>query len=79
MGYCPFSNLGHDTTDCIVTHGSAGERSRRCDTAPKRPAIRPARGHDTVGLHEGRVAARTRTAWPLGVLRYNGRRAAFVL
>ena len=56
MGYCPFSSLGHDTTDCIVTQGRAGAVSRRgdmtprrcdttprrCDTTLKRPAIRPA-------------------------------------
>ena len=37
--------LGHDTGDCIVTQvqGSrAGAHSRRCDTAPRRPAIQPA-------------------------------------
>ena len=41
MGYYPFSSLGHDTIDCIVTQGKAGARSRRCDTAPRSPAIRP--------------------------------------
>ena len=41
MGYCPFSSLGHDTTDCILTQGKAGARSKRCDTASRSPAILP--------------------------------------
>ena len=31
MGYCPFSSLGHDTTDCIVTQqGWVCARERYC-------------------------------------------------
>ena len=67
MGYCPFSSLGHDTTDCIMTQGWAGARNRhgdtaprRCNTAPRCPAIRPARGYDTADLRAGARGAHAR-------------------
>ena len=40
MGYCPFSSLGHDTIDCIVTqqgtgtHGQARHDQQRAMTRP---------------------------------------------
>ena len=57
MGYCPFSSLGYDTTDCIVTQGKARARSRHSDTTPRRPAIRSTRDYDTAGLRVGASGA----------------------
>ena len=58
-----FPVLGHDTRDCIVTHGQggrAGAHSRRCDTALRRPAIRPARPTTRSARAQGLAAARAR-------------------
>ena len=33
MGYCPFSSLGHDTTDCIVTQQGWASAKARYDQA----------------------------------------------
>ena len=66
MSCCPFSSLGHDTSNCIVTQGKAGRAAGCCDTVPRRPAIQPG-GLATQPAYARGERQRARAAWPLGV------------
>ena len=65
MGYCPFSSLGHDIIDCIVTGkgiGAQGHAAWGHDKA-NNLATRP---HDTANKGPRHCRpARACTAWPL--------------
>ena len=73
MGYCPFSfcveprynRLYRDPGRAASAHGKAGHGHNMATTQPTRATTQPARA-------QGRVAARTRIAWPWGESRYNG-------
>ena len=58
MGYIPFSNLSHDSMDCIMIQGAgACSRGPRHDQGPYDTTNM---GHDTTGRAEGLATARTR-------------------